>query len=68
MLARPKKILAIIRNKGSVRSCHSLEKPRETRQLNVMGTPGWDPGAGKGHWVKPDQGMDFGGSVSMLVS
>lgn len=33
-------------------NCHSHEKPREARQINVMWNPGYTPKTEKGHYVK----------------
>ena len=39
------KIVKVIKNKESLKNCHSQKEPKETWQLNVM----WHPGAEKEH-------------------
>ena len=49
------KTVKVTKNKRSVRKCHSQEEDKETRQLNVIWYPGWDPGAEKGHQQKTSE-------------
>ena len=46
------KTVKVIKNKGSLRKCHSQEEPKETWQSNAMWCAGWIPKTEKGHEVK----------------
>lgn len=35
------KTVKVIKNKESLKNCHSQEEPKETWRLNVMWYPGW---------------------------
>ena len=37
----------VIKNKGSLRNCHSQEEPKDSWWWNVTWCPKWDPGAEK---------------------
>ena len=39
----------VIKNKQSLRNCHSQEETKEIWWLNVMWYPGWNPGTEKGY-------------------
>ena len=38
------KTVKVIKDKESLKSCHSQEEPKEPWQVNVMRSPEWDPG------------------------
>ena len=45
------KTVKVIKNKGSLRKCHSQEEPKEAWQPNAMWYPGWIPKTEKEHEV-----------------
>ena len=55
-------------NKGSLRKCHSQEKPKETWQLNVIRCWGWGPGTNERHQIKKKKSLRNLNKMQTLVN
>ena len=64
----PLKTVRVIQNKGSLRKCHSQEKPKETWQLNVIRCWGWGPGTNERHQIKKKKSLRNLNKMQTLVN